>query len=807
MLASNKPGVVGGGKIPNICYKTNDPQVCAKTLEKAVHDYNEALKSKKNAKIFMLGKRPSPDTSVELSKRPKPNENTESILNQEDKENDQHYVKSPTKVPILKDAETQTLPEKDSLEITTNLILKLSQDMHQKMFESNDQQAKSYTKMKLENDEFNSNIQLIRAAKSINSLLKNPLMASFSLRPPSSEVSEQIKIPDEVLHHLDKTDASITTIDEDDEYLVIPQKRNHKEDKFFFQCLSCTQKTLGQVTSGIFYIEDPDYTVNNKGQERWFGNLKGNLIRHLSKLVHHQRLAVYNVMKMQIKNDIESIHKACSNILYFIMKTNMAWTLYPVLLATLYRSGLQVGNINHSTYTCEVFLPLIDDQLKKSSREWFDDQKSVTITADIGTIRGVEILVVLLVSEIDKVVKFVGADLVISKEGKNLANMILNILTSKDNLNLNYVDLVAKLSGIAADGVFCKDNAPFKNQMSLLFGNDFKFRWDILHLVNRAHIDALDKSKGPWGLKKVMDFIQNHSETYRSGIEYNKMMIGDIFGFKRPKLKSNTRMANYDFDQVLRFMENSKFFDIPEPILYTACMYLLICYVTKIILQAAQATDVSTTFIDSVFYKAKGKDVMLKSLKMGLRLVNAKEKNENAQDIIKEYKVTTSNPEKMLPVEDYLTNEVCSLIVKKENDILGFTREESRPTRSRNEEKFTNVGAKEILEKYVDNYWNGVKERLTHFDKDGTTSWSEAPSESIFSTLGYIVDHKPSLTYKHMISLCRVVKEGPPPGSTSALDTTKRALENWPAEDGIKFTTGNFIHGLTSSTVAKITKR
>ena len=26
----------------------------------------------------------------------------------------------------------------------------------------------------------------------------------------------------------------------------------------------------------------------------------------------------------------------------------------------------------------------------------------------------------------------------------------------------------------------------------------------------------------------------------------------------------------------------------------------------------------------------------------------------------------------------------------------------------------------------------GITERLTHFDKDGTTSWSEAPAEGIF---------------------------------------------------------------------------
>ena len=68
VLASNKPQVVGGGKIPNICYKTNDPQICAKTLEKAVHDYNEALKTKQNAEYTVMLGKSSSATSVELSK-------------------------------------------------------------------------------------------------------------------------------------------------------------------------------------------------------------------------------------------------------------------------------------------------------------------------------------------------------------------------------------------------------------------------------------------------------------------------------------------------------------------------------------------------------------------------------------------------------------------------------------------------------------------------------------------------------------------------------------------------------------------
>ena len=41
------------------------------------------------------------------------------------------------------------------------------------------------------------------------------------------------------------------------------------------------------------------------------------------------------------------------------------------------------------------------------------------------------------------------------------------------------------------------------------------------------------------------------------------MYLDNLVGFKRPKLKSATRMVNYEFDQVDRFIENAKFFDHP----------------------------------------------------------------------------------------------------------------------------------------------------------------------------------------------------------------------------------------------------
>lgn len=50
--------------------------------------------------------------------------------------------------------------------------------------------------------------------------------------------------------------------------------------------------------------------------------------------------------------------------------------------------------------------------------------------------------------------------------------------------------LKSKIIGLVGDGAFIKGNKPFKNRMEVLLSKPLKFRWDILHLVNRAHVPA-----------------------------------------------------------------------------------------------------------------------------------------------------------------------------------------------------------------------------------------------------------------------------------------------------------------------------
>ena len=64
--------------------------------------------------------------------------------------------------------------------------------------------------------------------------------------------------------------------------------------------------------------------------------------------------------------------------------------------------------------------------------------------------------------------------------------------------------------------------------------------------------------------KNLLDYVQNHSSNLRSGLDYTNMYLVNIIGFKRPKLKSATRMVNYDFDQIDRFLNYAKFFLSPS---------------------------------------------------------------------------------------------------------------------------------------------------------------------------------------------------------------------------------------------------
>ena len=110
--------------------------------------------------------------------------------------------------------------------------------------------------------------------------------------------------------------------------------------------------------------------------------------------------------------------------------------------------------------------------------------------------------------------------------------------------------------GVAGDGFFTKGNAPFKNKMQELFMKTLVFRWDPLHLINRAHIDAKGKVKGcdedvlsedgsdeeeenignNTLLTELIDYIQQGAKKLRHGIAFSYLKSITCGEFKRPKV-------------------------------------------------------------------------------------------------------------------------------------------------------------------------------------------------------------------------------------------------------------------------------
>ena len=68
-------------------------------------------------------------------------------------------------------------------------------------------------------------------------------------------------------------------------------------------CKACTHENICaegkpvKQSTGIFNVINPNYSCEDgKKQDQWFINLKKSLCRHLVKLIHHQRSAIYDLM-------------------------------------------------------------------------------------------------------------------------------------------------------------------------------------------------------------------------------------------------------------------------------------------------------------------------------------------------------------------------------------------------------------------------------------------------------------------------------------------------------------------------------
>ena len=62
----------------------------------------------------------------------------------------------------------------------------------------------------------------------------------------------------------------------------------------------------------------------------------------------------------------------------------------------------------------------------------------------------------------------------------------------------------------------------------------------------------------------IMDFVQAESKKWRTGLDYTRLKMDAPKSYKRPLLWSDTRMINFDYDQLIRYIESSIWWENPN---------------------------------------------------------------------------------------------------------------------------------------------------------------------------------------------------------------------------------------------------
>ena len=195
-----------------------------------------------------------------------------------------------------------------------------------------------------------------------------------------------------------------------------------EEGCFHLVCMGC-EKHNKNYRSGFNLDDGPDYSVYQDGykkkMERWFSNMKHNLILHIQGTPHHKAAKTLLQESALINKTKDEISNRMRHWSYFVLKSNLPFKQFPVLLGTASCNGEELGDINHSEAFMPAFLELVDSELQDKTAEWLIDQTDVTATLDIGTVYGISMLAVLLMS--GGKVKLVGIPPVSSKKGVDVA--------------------------------------------------------------------------------------------------------------------------------------------------------------------------------------------------------------------------------------------------------------------------------------------------------------------------------------------------------------------------------------------------
>ena len=159
----------------------------------------------------------------------------------------------------------------------------------------------------------------------------------------------------------------------------------------------------------------------------------------------------------------------------------------------------------------------------------------------------------------------------------------------------------------------------------------------------------------------------------------------------------------------------------------------------------------------------------------------------------------------MAKVIDTFASELYKF-VKANHSFLSVTDLVNPNPRTRGQRNETFDDISNVVSQFIDNFWDCVHTRMIFTNTEcEVTSFSEAPAESFFSKWQFIIDHRPSLSVENIISLCRIMLEGPDPSTEMSHDLTKKALTLWEGKKGKgeRFTTQEWSGIGVSKTVSK----
>lgn len=382
----------GFGYGANLCYNLdeNSPRVYEATQELAKERYSACLRAGTNLKRLITDEQDSPSTSKIRKIDDNPDRETDidhsddipnkappdtgqsdgSDLQFDDDNNDDNEVLETENDETYEfvdnkyyDDEPQDAPISSKHVIEPSEVSEGNIDRLFSILTSMQQtQESNHTQLmqKIDSKNCNCSVQKISKPSSVNDIPKANMAIeadeSFILLMLSLKRATSMKsIMD---NPLIKDNFSLIELDQE-------KNPNHPYE---LCCIGCSDKTLrgiqgGKMRTSTFGVNDPnaDFTGTNKKMERWFSGLKMSLRRHIEHISHHQYTTSYNLLHAKKYQTTSTIRRLRLNILYYILKTNSPFTLYPILLAVLSRCGMEIGNKNYSRYN----VPKILDMLGK----------------------------------------------------------------------------------------------------------------------------------------------------------------------------------------------------------------------------------------------------------------------------------------------------------------------------------------------------------------------------------------------------------------------------------------------------------